>query len=186
MEGIRDNLRKERMETVKKIELKYMEYYQSLMEQKNIIIRKVHKQFDRRLADINQEIYKKIHLNAKERNNHKQQRKIIVNDSMLNIIENKTENISENNTENSESHPCTQSLVGQPIKVYWALDEQYYHGIIDKIDNNKTKSVHVKYDERDSEWIDFKQTKYQIINHQKINRNNIETKKRHKRIKNQI
>ena len=49
--------------------------------------------------------------------------------------------------ENKKSVEWLKQLKHKRIEVYWMEDEQYYAGIIDKIDTNKKKSVHVEYDD---------------------------------------
>ncbi|EYU29261.1 hypothetical protein MIMGU_mgv1a000290mg [Erythranthe guttata] len=48
------------------------------------------------------------------------------------------------------------------IKVFWPLDECWYYGLVDDY-NPDDKKHHIKYDDRDEEWIDLKQEKFKLL-----------------------
>ncbi|KAL8054291.1 hypothetical protein ABFX02_05G128100 [Erythranthe guttata] len=48
------------------------------------------------------------------------------------------------------------------IKVFWPLDECWYYGLVDDY-NPDDKKHHIKYDDRDEEWIDLQQEKFKLL-----------------------
>ncbi|CAJ2674922.1 unnamed protein product [Trifolium pratense] len=48
------------------------------------------------------------------------------------------------------------------IKVFWPLDQSWYYGYVDDYDEEK-KLHHVKYDDRDVEWIDLQTERFKLL-----------------------
>ncbi|MCI05882.1 hypothetical protein A2U01_0026937, partial [Trifolium medium] len=48
------------------------------------------------------------------------------------------------------------------IKVFWPLDQSWYYGYVDDYDEGK-KLHHVKYDDRDEEWIDLQTERFKLL-----------------------
>ncbi|KAL0726473.1 hypothetical protein Bca4012_022566 [Brassica carinata] len=53
-------------------------------------------------------------------------------------------------------------LVNKQIKVLWPLDENWYHGFVDGYNGEKNLH-HVKYDDRDEEWINLQGERFKIL-----------------------
>lgn len=53
-------------------------------------------------------------------------------------------------------------LLNKKIKVFWPLDESWYHGFVDGYDGDKNLH-HVKYDDRDEEWINLQGERFKIL-----------------------
>lgn len=48
------------------------------------------------------------------------------------------------------------------IKVFWPLDQCWYYGLVDDYDKGK-KLHHVKYDDRDEEWINLENERFKLL-----------------------
>ncbi|KZV31641.1 hypothetical protein F511_00445 [Dorcoceras hygrometricum] len=48
------------------------------------------------------------------------------------------------------------------IKVFWPLDESWYHGLVDDY-HPECKLHHIKYDDRDEEWVDLHEEKFKVL-----------------------
>ncbi|GAV89524.1 EPL1 domain-containing protein [Cephalotus follicularis] len=48
------------------------------------------------------------------------------------------------------------------IKVFWPLDQSWYYGLVNDYDK-ETKLHHVKYDDRDEEWINLQQERFKLL-----------------------
>ncbi|KAM2544654.1 hypothetical protein TB1_016317 [Malus domestica] len=53
-------------------------------------------------------------------------------------------------------------VVNQRIKVFWPLDQSWYYGLVNDYDKEK-KLHHVKYDDRDEEWIDLQNERFKLL-----------------------
>ncbi|XP_010254200.1 PREDICTED: uncharacterized protein LOC104595249 isoform X2 [Nelumbo nucifera] len=53
-------------------------------------------------------------------------------------------------------------VLNRRIKVFWPLDKSWYFGIVDKYDPER-KLHHVKYDDRDEEWIDLQKERFKLL-----------------------
>eukprot|EP00268_Persea_americana_P022012 TRINITY_DN2187_c0_g1_i1.p1 TRINITY_DN2187_c0_g1~~TRINITY_DN2187_c0_g1_i1.p1 ORF type:complete len:1691 (+),score=369.43 TRINITY_DN2187_c0_g1_i1:296-5368(+) len=53
-------------------------------------------------------------------------------------------------------------VVNQRIKVFWPLDQSWYYGIVKAYDT-VTKSHHIKYDDRDEEWINLQNERFKLL-----------------------
>lgn len=53
-------------------------------------------------------------------------------------------------------------FLNQRIKVFWPLDESWYYGLVNDYDP-ETKLHHVKYDDRDEEWINLHNEKFKLL-----------------------
>ncbi|XP_047323164.1 uncharacterized protein LOC124926890 isoform X2 [Impatiens glandulifera] len=53
-------------------------------------------------------------------------------------------------------------VINRRIKVFWPLDESWYYGLINDY-NVKEKLHHVKYDDRDEEWINLKNERFKLL-----------------------
>lgn len=53
-------------------------------------------------------------------------------------------------------------FLNQRIKVFWPLDESWYYGLVKDYDP-ESKLHHVKYDDRDEEWINLHDEKFKIL-----------------------
>ncbi|KAL3498342.1 hypothetical protein ACH5RR_041074 [Cinchona calisaya] len=53
-------------------------------------------------------------------------------------------------------------FLNRRIKVFWPLDESWYHGIVDDYDPQR-KLHHVEYDDRDEEWIVLHNEKFKLL-----------------------
>ncbi|XP_024005910.1 uncharacterized protein LOC18029662 [Eutrema salsugineum] len=56
----------------------------------------------------------------------------------------------------------SQWLLNKKIKVFWPLDQIWYHGFVDGYDGDKNRH-HVKYDDRDEEWINLQGERFKIL-----------------------
>uniref|UniRef100_A0A1J3IWQ6 Enhancer of polycomb-like protein n=1 Tax=Noccaea caerulescens TaxID=107243 RepID=A0A1J3IWQ6_NOCCA len=56
----------------------------------------------------------------------------------------------------------SQWLLNKKIKVFWPLDERWYHGFVDGYDGDKNLH-HIKYDDRDEEWINLQGERFKIL-----------------------
>ncbi|PIN14210.1 Histone-lysine N-methyltransferase [Handroanthus impetiginosus] len=48
------------------------------------------------------------------------------------------------------------------IKVFWPLDESWYYGIVEDY-HSETKLHHIKYDDRDEEWVNLQEEKFKLL-----------------------
>ncbi|XP_030534160.1 uncharacterized protein LOC115743494 isoform X2 [Rhodamnia argentea] len=53
-------------------------------------------------------------------------------------------------------------VMNKRIKVFWPLDQCWYHGLVNDYDG-ETKLHHVKYDDRDEEWIDLQKERIKLL-----------------------
>ncbi|KAI4316257.1 hypothetical protein L6164_024254 [Bauhinia variegata] len=53
-------------------------------------------------------------------------------------------------------------VLNQRIKVFWPLDQSWYYGLVNDYDKEK-KLHHVKYDDRDEEWIDLLTERFKLL-----------------------
>ncbi|XP_058111532.1 uncharacterized protein LOC131254847 [Magnolia sinica] len=53
-------------------------------------------------------------------------------------------------------------VVNQRIKVFWPLDKSWYFGVVKDYDT-VTKLHHVKYDDRDEEWINLQNERFKLL-----------------------
>ncbi|KAI4380926.1 hypothetical protein MLD38_007059 [Melastoma candidum] len=53
-------------------------------------------------------------------------------------------------------------LLNKRIKVFWPLDESWYRGLINNYDHER-KLYHIKYDDRDEEWVDLHNEKFKLL-----------------------
>ncbi|KAL2346816.1 hypothetical protein Fmac_000816 [Flemingia macrophylla] len=53
-------------------------------------------------------------------------------------------------------------MLNQRIKVFWPLDQIWYHGLVDNYDN-ETKRHHIKYDDREEEWINLQPERFKLL-----------------------
>ncbi|XP_014501118.1 uncharacterized protein LOC106761981 [Vigna radiata var. radiata] len=53
-------------------------------------------------------------------------------------------------------------ILNQRIKVFWPLDQIWYHGLVDDY-NKETKCHHVKYDDREEEWINLETERFKLL-----------------------
>ncbi|KAK6927437.1 Enhancer of polycomb-like, N-terminal [Dillenia turbinata] len=53
-------------------------------------------------------------------------------------------------------------VLNRKIKVFWPLDQSWYFGLVDNYDP-ETKLHHVKYDDRDEEWIDLEEERFKLL-----------------------
>ncbi|CAN0898582.1 Histone-lysine N-methyltransferase TRX1 [Linum grandiflorum] len=53
-------------------------------------------------------------------------------------------------------------VLNRRIKVFWPLDESWYYGLVNDYDKEK-KLHHVKYDDRDEEWIDLQNERFKLL-----------------------
>ncbi|KAJ0251918.1 Enhancer of polycomb-like transcription factor protein [Hirschfeldia incana] len=53
-------------------------------------------------------------------------------------------------------------LLNKQIKILWPLDENWYHGFVDGYNGDKNLH-HVKYDDRDEEWINLQGERFKIL-----------------------
>ncbi|XP_056174703.1 uncharacterized protein LOC115686185 isoform X2 [Syzygium oleosum] len=53
-------------------------------------------------------------------------------------------------------------VLNKRIKVFWPLDQCWYHGLVNDYDGEK-KLHHVKYDDRDEEWIDLQKERIKLL-----------------------
>lgn len=53
-------------------------------------------------------------------------------------------------------------FLNQRIQVFWPLDESWYYGLVNDYDP-ETKRHHVKYDDRDEEWINLHNEKFKLL-----------------------
>ncbi|KAI4376939.1 hypothetical protein MLD38_014640 [Melastoma candidum] len=64
-----------------------------------------------------------------------------------------------------EVHPEQFSGVGllnKRIKIFWPLDESWYRGLVNNYDHER-KLYHIKYDDRDEEWVDLHNEKFKLL-----------------------
>ncbi|XP_061359587.1 uncharacterized protein LOC133303658 [Gastrolobium bilobum] len=55
-------------------------------------------------------------------------------------------------------------LLNRKIKVFWPLDQSWYYGLVDDYDEGK-KQHHIKYDDRDEEWINLQNERFKLLLH---------------------
>ncbi|KAG8375524.1 hypothetical protein BUALT_Bualt10G0108700 [Buddleja alternifolia] len=48
------------------------------------------------------------------------------------------------------------------IKIYWPLDETWYYGLVHDY-HSESKLHHIKYDDRDEEWVDLREEKFKLL-----------------------
>ncbi|KAI4337383.1 hypothetical protein L6164_015807 [Bauhinia variegata] len=53
-------------------------------------------------------------------------------------------------------------VLNQRIKVFWPLDQSWYYGLVNDYDKEK-KLHHIKYDDRDEEWIDLQTERFKLL-----------------------
>lgn len=53
-------------------------------------------------------------------------------------------------------------VLNRRIKVFWPLDQSWYYGLVNDYDREK-KLHHVKYDDRDEEWIDLQNERFKLL-----------------------
>ncbi|CAL2234581.1 unnamed protein product [Prunus armeniaca] len=53
-------------------------------------------------------------------------------------------------------------VLNRRIKVFWPLDQSWYYGLVNDYDKEK-KLHHVKYDDRDEEWIDLQNERFKLL-----------------------
>nr|KYP57196.1 Histone-lysine N-methyltransferase ATX2 [Cajanus cajan] len=53
-------------------------------------------------------------------------------------------------------------ILNQRIKVFWPLDQIWYHGLVDGY-NNETRCHHIKYDDREEEWINLQSERFKLL-----------------------
>ncbi|KAL0407776.1 UNVERIFIED_CONTAM: hypothetical protein Sradi_1712000 [Sesamum radiatum] len=53
-------------------------------------------------------------------------------------------------------------VLNRRIKVFWPLDESWYYGLVNDY-HPECKLHHVKYDDRDEEWIDLNEEKFKLL-----------------------
>ncbi|ESW09082.1 hypothetical protein PHAVU_009G098700 [Phaseolus vulgaris] len=53
-------------------------------------------------------------------------------------------------------------ILNQRIKVFWPLDQIWYHGLVDDY-NKETKCHHIKYDDREEEWINLETERFKLL-----------------------
>uniref|UniRef100_A0A2N9ERU2 Enhancer of polycomb-like protein n=2 Tax=Fagus sylvatica TaxID=28930 RepID=A0A2N9ERU2_FAGSY len=53
-------------------------------------------------------------------------------------------------------------VLNRRIKVYWPLDQSWYYGLVNDYDKER-KFHHVKYDDRDEEWIDLQNERFKLL-----------------------
>ncbi|KAE8687126.1 Enhancer of polycomb-like transcription factor protein, putative isoform 5 [Hibiscus syriacus] len=53
-------------------------------------------------------------------------------------------------------------VLNRRIKVFWPLDKNWYYGLVYGYDKEK-KLHHVKYDDRDEEWIDLRNERFKLL-----------------------
>ncbi|XP_049376666.1 uncharacterized protein LOC125841560 [Solanum stenotomum] len=53
-------------------------------------------------------------------------------------------------------------LLNRRIKVFWPLDESWYYGLLNDYDPER-KLHHVKYDDRDEEWINLESERFKLL-----------------------
>ncbi|KAL0327567.1 UNVERIFIED_CONTAM: hypothetical protein Sangu_1834700 [Sesamum angustifolium] len=60
------------------------------------------------------------------------------------------------------SHLDPLFFLNRRIKVFWPLDESWYYGLVNDY-HPECKLHHVKYDDRDEEWIDLHEEKFKLL-----------------------
>ena len=53
-------------------------------------------------------------------------------------------------------------VLNRRIKVFWPLDQSWYFGLVKDYDPER-KLHHVKYDDRDEEWIDLRHERFKLL-----------------------
>ncbi|CAL5431570.1 unnamed protein product [Camellia sinensis] len=53
-------------------------------------------------------------------------------------------------------------VLNRKIKVFWPLDESWYFGLVNDYDP-KTKLHHIKYDDRDEEWVNLENERFKLL-----------------------
>ncbi|KAI9097460.1 hypothetical protein K1719_025231 [Acacia pycnantha] len=53
-------------------------------------------------------------------------------------------------------------VLNQRIKVFWPLDQSWYYGTVNDYDKSK-KLHHIKYDDRDEEWINLQTERFKLL-----------------------
>lgn len=48
------------------------------------------------------------------------------------------------------------------IKIFWPLDESWYYGLVNDY-NSETKLHHIKYDDREEEWVNLEEEKFKLL-----------------------
>ncbi|XP_073129474.1 uncharacterized protein [Henckelia pumila] len=53
-------------------------------------------------------------------------------------------------------------FINRRIKVFWPLDESWYYGLVNDY-HPECKLHHIKYDDRDEEWVDLHEEKFKVL-----------------------
>ncbi|KAL8521970.1 hypothetical protein ACS0TY_012209 [Phlomoides rotata] len=53
-------------------------------------------------------------------------------------------------------------VLNRRIKIFWPLDESWYYGLVDDY-NSDTRHHHIKYDDREVEWVDLREEKFKLL-----------------------
>ncbi|KAJ6732413.1 PHD FINGER PROTEINS [Salix purpurea] len=53
-------------------------------------------------------------------------------------------------------------VLNRRIKVFWPLDQNWYHGLVGDYDKER-KLHHIKYDDRDEEWINLQNERFKLL-----------------------
>ncbi|KAJ6862383.1 hypothetical protein NC652_039279 [Populus alba x Populus x berolinensis] len=53
-------------------------------------------------------------------------------------------------------------VLNRGIKVFWPLDQRWYHGLVGGYDKER-KLHHIKYDDRDEEWINLQNERFKLL-----------------------
>ncbi|KAK4747051.1 hypothetical protein SAY87_026088 [Trapa incisa] len=53
-------------------------------------------------------------------------------------------------------------VIDKKIKVFWPMDENWYYGLVNDYDEER-KLHHIKYDDRDEEWVDLQTEKFKLL-----------------------
>ncbi|KAL3844133.1 hypothetical protein ACJIZ3_001536 [Penstemon smallii] len=56
----------------------------------------------------------------------------------------------------------TSLVLNRRIKIFWPLDESWYDGLVNNY-HAETNLYHVKYDDRDEEWVDLQEEKFKLL-----------------------
>lgn len=53
-------------------------------------------------------------------------------------------------------------VLNRRIKIFWPLDESWYYGLVNDY-HSETKLHHIKYDDRDEEWVNLQEEKFKLL-----------------------
>nr|KYP39251.1 hypothetical protein KK1_039461 [Cajanus cajan] len=53
-------------------------------------------------------------------------------------------------------------VLNRRIKIFWPLDQSWYHGLVDDYDEGN-KYYHIKYDDRDEEWVNLHTERFKLL-----------------------